>query len=157
MIKDNIKKFILIFAVVITSSTFIGCHYKYTGAGSSLDRHVHIFAVRQFPLPPTYNRIRTVHLASPLPSRDNHPVSNKIITPVFQFEAEDSTFEEVALILANTAKYSSYCDPSIANKKVSIITLGTIDEIASEIEKETNVIVEIDHQNKEVKFLGSKN
>ena len=156
MIKSNIKKFILISQIfLIISTIFVGCSYKYTGSGSTLDRHVHIFAVRQAPLPPVYNRIRTVHLAEPLPSRDNHPVTNRIITPVFQFEAEDSTFEEVALILANTAKYSSYCDPNIANKKVSIITLGTIDEIANEIEKETNVIVKIDHQNKEVKILSS--
>ena len=75
---------------------------------------------------------------------------------MFQFEAENSTFDEVALILANTAKYSAHCDPDIANKKVSIITLGTIDEIAKEIENETGITVNIDHKNKEVRFLGSK-
>ena len=140
----NMKLFILIIVMLSMS----GCHYKYTGTNSTLDRRVHIFAVRQSPLAPTYNRIRTVHLAEPLPSRDNHPVSNRIITPVFQFE--------VALILANTAKYSAHCDPDIANKKVSIITLGTIDEIAKEIENETGITVNIDHKNKEVRFLGSK-
>lgn len=148
----NMKLFILIIVML----SMPGCHYKYTGANSTLDRRVHIFAVRQLPLAPTYNRIRTVHLAEPLPSRDNHPVSNRIITPVFQFEAENSTFDEVALILANTAKYSAHCDPDIANKKVSIITLGTIDEIAKEIENETGITVNIDHKNKEVRFLGSK-
>ena len=42
------------------------------------------------------------------------------------------------------------------DKKVSIITLGTIDEIAKEIENETGITVNIDHKNKEVRFLGSK-
>lgn len=152
MLKDNIKKFVLIFGLILIGA----CSPTYRDPGT-IERRVHIFAVRQLPLQPTYNRLRTVHLASPLPSRDEHPVSNRKIIPVFQFDAQDSTFEEMALILANTAKYSSYCDPSIANKKASIITLGTIDEIASEIEKETGIIVKIDHQNKEVKFLSSNN
>lgn len=151
MNKKSIFKFIflLVFSLVFLSA----CSPKYKGSDSALDRRVHIFAVRQAPLQPTYNRLKTVHLASPLPSRLEHPVSNRKINPVFQFEAEDSTFEEVSLILGNTVKYSSYCEPSIAKKKVSIITLGTIDEIASEIEKETGVTVKIDHERKEVKVL----
>ena len=132
----NMKLFILIIVMLSMS----GCYYKYTGANSTLDRRVHIFAVRQSPLPPTYNRIRTVHLAEPLPSRDNHPVSNRIITPVFQFEAENSTFDEVALILANTAKYSAHCDPGIANKKVS----SRIESVAKSLGIENQIIYDIE-------------
>ncbi len=150
MIKNNIKIFILILSLLL----LVSCTPKYKKPYNANDRRVHIFAVRKHPLPPTYNRIKTVHLASPLPSRSEHPVSNKVITPVFQFEAQDSTFEEVALILANTAKYSVYCDPSIAKKEVSIVTLGTIDEIAAEIEREHGIVVKIDHVDKEVRFLG---
>ncbi len=147
------QKQILSFCLLVTTFFMFACAPEYTGG--SVRRKVHIFAVRQLPLPPVYNRIKTVHLASPLPSREEHPVSNKIINPVFQFEAENSTLGEVAIILANTAKYSAYCDPSLANRDFSLITLGTIDEIAKEIEKEAGITVELNHENKEIRFLNN--
>lgn len=149
-----INKKILLFTILFILMCQTGCGPTYSK--NKYERKVHIFAVRQLPQPPVYNRIKKVHLASPLPNREKHPASNRIINPVFQFDAQDSTLEEIAMILANTAKYSSFCDASIAKRKFSIVTLGTIDEIAKEIEKEANIEVVVDHQTKEVRFLEKR-
>ncbi len=147
------KKFLPIYCLFLFSPILFACSPKYSN--KTVERKVHIFAVRQLPQPLVYNRVKTVHLASPLPSREKHPVSNKIITPVFQFEAEDSTLGEVVMILANTAKYSAYCDKQLENIKISLITLGTVEEIANEIEKDAGITVDVDHVNKEIRFLAN--
>jgi hypothetical protein len=75
---------------------------------------------------------------------------------VFQLSLKDATLEETARVLAATARYSSYTAPSIAEQKISIRNIGTIDELGRIIENKAQVQVVVDHENKEVRFLAAE-
>jgi len=110
---------------------------------------------------PVYSRTRWVRPPEVLPDRDS--VSSKSeslgetpnLRPVFQLSLKNATLEETARVLAATARYSSYTDPSIAKDKISVTNLGTIDELARTIESKARVQVVVDHQNREVRFLAA--
>jgi hypothetical protein len=83
-------------------------------------------------------------------------VNSPSLRTVIQLSLANATLEETARVLAATARYSSYTAPSIANHKVSIKNIGTIDELGRIIEKEAQVRVIVDHENKEVRFLAAE-
>lgn len=112
-------------------------------------------AVRQLPPQPVYNRLRLVYLPEPLPQKDLKVASLNKILPIFRFELKDGTIEEASRVLAETARYTSYCSSIIADRKFSFEGLGTIDELASSISKRAGVNVVVDHGNREVRFLAN--
>ena len=110
-------------------------------------------ATRQLPPEPVYGALRWVRPPQVLPERKVEPQNAPLIMPVVQFEVNDKPLSEVALILAATAGYRSYCAGTIAGKKLSLVSLGTMDELAGEIEQQAGVKVVINHRYKEVRFL----
>jgi hypothetical protein len=72
---------------------------------------------------------------------------------VFQLSLKATPLAEAARVLAATSRYTSYTDPSIASQKLTIESLGTIDELGQTIEQKAQVQVVIDHRNREVRFL----
>ncbi len=118
---------------------------------------VHSIAHRQLPPEPVYNRLRWVEPPEVMPKRERQYTDTRpLILPVFHLELQDSTLKEASLVLAGTARYHSYCSSLIADKKISVQSLGTIDELAELIASKANIRVIVDHTNKEVRFLAQQ-
>jgi len=109
---------------------------------------------------PTYSRTRWGQLPEVVPARelegDNGDSSHDTapaLRRVFQLNIKNGTLEETARVLGAMARYSSYTTPSLATRKVSFQSLGTIDELARIIGEKEQIKVVVDHENKEVRFL----
>jgi hypothetical protein len=109
---------------------------------------------------PVYSRTRWTQPPEVLPnrerpgSRDSDMASSAPpLRPVFQLSLKATPLAEAARVLAATSRYTSYTDPSIASQKLTIESLGTIDELGQTIEQKAQVQVVIDHRNREVRFL----
>lgn len=134
-----------------------------TGCGPTLPtyqpqkaRRYLTYAVRQLPPEPVYNRLRYVHLPEPLPARDKLANENSLMLPVFEFQVENVTLDEAALILASAVRYDSYAAPSIAEREVTLTSLGTVEELAQQLAKDTDSYVFVDHKNKQIRFLAQQ-
>ena len=103
---------------------------------------------------PVYSRTRWVHPPSPLPPRDLPDSEAETIHPVFHLQLQDVTLEEAARVLAATSRYGSYCASTIADKKISVNSLGTTEELANIISKQAGIEVVVDHANRQVRFMA---
>jgi hypothetical protein len=111
-------------------------------------------AYRQLPPQPVYNRLRWVYAPEVLPARETSSESSApTIMPVFHLDLKNATLEEAARTLAATTRFSSYCSSTIADRKISINRLGTVDELAGEIAGAAGITVQIDRQSQTVRFL----
>lgn len=112
-------------------------------------------ATTQAPLEPAFSMTRWVRPPQVLPER-RLPVqpAKAYISPVIHYKVKEVSLKEAALILAATTRYRSFCSSSIAEAPITLDTLGTIDEIASEISLLADIQVIVDHSNKEVRFLA---
>ena len=109
-------------------------------------------STRRLPPQPTYNRLRWVNLES-LPSRDLSASPAPLLTPVIKFETHNTKLDEAAKMLAATAQYSSYCASTIANQKITLNRLGTIDELGEAIGRQAGIRVVVDHEGRSVRFF----
>ncbi|MBN8547978.1 MAG: hypothetical protein J0M12_01545 [Deltaproteobacteria bacterium] len=107
----------------------------------------------QVPPQPVYNRLRYVNLPSTMPPAEI-TTNAKEILPVFHLDLKNATMEEAARALAATARFDSYCSSLIAERRISINRLGTIDELADEIETSADITVQVDRENHTVRFLS---
>lgn len=110
-------------------------------------------ANRQHAPEPIYSRVT---MARP---PETHPASVRVkkgdakFFAVIHFQIKNQPLEEAAKLLSSTAKYSSYCAAALAGQKITIDTIGTIDEIGERIASQMGIDVTVDHINKEVRFL----
>ena len=118
------------------------------------DRKVFRVAHRQLPLEPTYNRLRWVHLPEVMPAAERPREKPPKIMPIIELVLEDDTLEDASLILAATTRYRSYCSSLIADQKITLSALGTVDELAVVIAESAGINVTVDHTNREVRFLA---
>jgi hypothetical protein len=140
----------------------VGCSgVKPYEPNSKANRTIFMPSVQTVAPEPVYARTRWVNAPHVLPSRDKMGASESgslgetpTLRSVFHLSLKNATLEETARVLAATARYSSYTAPSIASERISVDNLGTIDELAAIIESKARVQVVIDHENKEVRFLG---
>ena len=145
------------FTVLLFCSSVLciaACGPKVKPYDPNKERKFFSVAVRQLPPEPTYNRLTVAYLPQPLPSRDIVHTSHTRLAPIFEFEIKDTTLEQTARLLANMNRYTSYCSSVIANRKISLTAVGTVDEIADFIAKKAGINVSIDHRNREVRFLA---
>ena len=129
------------------------------GCGSSTklkpeEKQVYRTAFRQLPPQPVYNRTRFVHLPEMAPSRELPKSSGSAIIPVVHLELKNATLDEASSVLAAISQYSSYCASTVAKKRVTVNTLGTLQELADEISNKTGATVIIDHQNRQVRVIS---
>lgn len=110
---------------------------------------------------PVYSRTRWTQPPEVLPQRERPGSSDSDLAkagpplrPVFQLNLKNVPLEEAARVLAATSRYQSYTDPAIAKQKITIVNLGTIDELARLIERKAQVQVVVDHVGREVRFLA---
>ncbi|MCB0328497.1 MAG: hypothetical protein KDD70_02505 [Bdellovibrionales bacterium] len=114
---------------------------------------------RQLPPEDTYNRLRWVHLPETHPVRNLELVKHRNrpkLLPVVHFTIEDGSICDAATMLAGLGRYSSYCSSLLKEKKISLNTLGTMEEIGLMIEEAHGISVVIDHENREVRFLSQQ-
>jgi len=142
--------------LVLTLLICIGCSTRNKEPQWEPGRKQRVFtiATRQLPPQPVYGRTRWVRPPQVLPARKLEVPSAPLIMPIIEFEVKGRPLSEVALILAATAGYRSYCASSIASQKLSLTSLGTMEELALEIEELARIKVIIDHRQKEVRFLS---
>ena len=115
---------------------------------------VYEISARQTPPQPVYKKLRWVNLPEPLPSREPLESGAPVIKPVFHMELKNATLEEAAAALASTARYGSYCASTVADRKITINSLGTTDELANEISGKASVHVVVDHGNRQIRILA---
>ncbi|RME58976.1 MAG: hypothetical protein D6780_05850 [Candidatus Dadabacteria bacterium] len=114
-------------------------------------------AKRQLPPEPVYNRLRESYLPETVPERDKKfSLKRKRILPVIHLKLRRATPYEACLVLAATARYRPFCSAYIGRKRITIDALGTIDELAEKLAKKTDLIIEVDHKLREVRFLNKE-
>lgn len=121
-----------------------------------VERHLFGIAVRQDAPQPVYKRTRLVYPPSPLPQPAVSRNAAPGIFPVIHLDLEDASLEEASRILGQSARYASYCASTIADQRITLSTLGTLDELASALEREANISVVVDHHNREVRFIAKR-
>jgi hypothetical protein len=115
--------------------------------------------LRKLPPPPTYSKTRWVRPPEILPERDLPGRERKevrrapSVRPIYSLSLEKVSLTEAARVLAATARYSSYTASSISKEKITIQSIGTIDELADQIAAIAGIHVVVDHEHKEVRFL----
>ena len=111
-------------------------------------------ATRQLAPEPTYNRVRWVYLPAPLPGRDEGKFDSPQINPRFKVSLKNASLEEVARALAASSGYRAYCASTIAEQKMDLQGIGTIEEFIGIIEKKIGIKVLIDHDMRDIRFLA---
>lgn len=121
----------------------------------SKEKPAYSIATRQLPPDPAFSMTKWVRPPLMKPSREMpEQISSKRISPVVHYKVQDVTLKEAALVLASTTRYRSYCSSLIADQRLTLDGLGTLDELADEIETLAGIQVIVDHEHKEVRFLA---
>jgi hypothetical protein len=150
MNRVNNYKHLIMLAVIIAAS---GCS---THDMPTSERKLFGISVRRNEPQPVYKRTRLAYLPAPLPVARSLRTSPPLILPVMHFELADASLEEAAKLLGDTSRYSSYCASTIADKRISLTALGTIDELAQAIAKIAKIETVVDHHNREIRFLAGE-
>lgn len=152
----TMKLRLTIILTVLGTAGLAGCGSDlkpYDPSGKN-DRKNFFFPVRQLAPDPVYNRIKVSYLPEVLPPRDveTSPDAPKVF-PVIHLDLKNVTLETATQTIAATARYRSFCSGIVAKNKVTINTLGTIDELAAELSKKADVTVVVDHDNREIRLF----
>lgn len=143
------KKFIGIIALSL-SVLFTACAPKIEPSKIA----VYKIATRQLPPEETYSRLKWVRPPQVLPAKHINSQENKNqIFLITHFDVKNMPLNEAILVFSAANRYKSNCKKSIANKRITLSTVGTMHEIARKIEKIAGIQVLIDHNRKTVRFL----
>ena len=123
----------------------------------TIERKTYTVAYRPYAPEPVYNRLRWVYSPDHLPSKDiATPKSDKgSMAPVVHYRVKNAPLPEAIMILADVLRYSGECPDSLASVRVTLNTLGTADELASEISRVSGEQVVIDHRERVVRIASS--
>lgn len=152
-----------IVATLLLGSLLTGCGgVKEYEPYATSDRTLFMPSVRSAAPEPVYSRTHWFHPPDVMPERDmpgddlrnGHVTGEQYIRPVYHVSLKNATLEETARVVAAMARYTSYTAPSVASRRFSIETLGTIDEVAAKVGNRAGINVVVDHQNREVRFLA---
>ena len=154
--RSGLSRRVFVFAVSLFTSSAVlsGCSGREQKQWKpETERRAFAVAPRQLAPEPVYNRLRWVHPPDVLPSREIAQNAAPVILPVIHLDLKNSTLDQAAAALASSSRYSSFCASSIANRRISISKLGTIDELANEIEAVAKIRVQVDHQGHALRFF----
>ncbi len=140
-------------AAALLAAAFLGCSRH---APVDSERKVFGVSVRRYDPQPVYKRTRLAYLPAPIPVARTYRSTAPLILPVIHFELTDASLEDAARILGETSRYSSYCASSVADKKITLTALGTVDELAKKIAKVADISTIVDHHNREIRFLATE-
>jgi hypothetical protein len=133
----------------------VGCNSMQSSSKNKAEEKFFGMQTRQLPPEPVYSRLRWVH--PPQATGAQTPVrraSQTRIDPVFHLSVERVTLERLSQLLAEAARYDSYCSSLIADKIFSFNMLGTVSELAKAIEQEAGISAVVDHENRQIRFLS---
>jgi hypothetical protein len=147
------RSYLALLALTLSLFTLVGCS---THPKPTEERKLFGISVQRYAPQPVYKRTRLVHLPSPVPKADPSSSASPLIFPVIHFEIVDASLEEAAKVLGETSRYSAYCASTVADKRITISALGTVDELAEQIAKIAKIETIVDHHNREVRFLARK-
>ncbi len=115
-----------------------------------------VFSVsfRQTAPEPVYNRARWVHLPEIVPYNGPDISGSPMLLPVVHLEFKNIRADEATRLVASLSKYSSYCASALADTRVSLNSLGTIDELAQELAGKVGAEAIVDHRNRHVSMVS---
>lgn len=142
----------LLIATLICAS-ISGCSATPEAGTDDFRQRTFAVATRQLPPEPPYNRLRWVHLPETLPS-ELPPAPQASLETVLEFEVRNIPLEEAAQILAASSRYSSFTASTVAGSKVSLRTLGTLEEIADQLAAQAGARAFVDHSDRALRFVA---
>ena len=144
-----------IFVTILAALCLTSCSTRVGPQWEAKKKHPNTYrmATRQIPPQPVYGATTWVRPPQMTPNRKVEASDADVIQQIVKLDIKDRPLSEVVLILAATARYKSYCSSKIADRSLTISSLGTLSELAMQIEDAANITVVIDHPNKEVRFL----
>jgi hypothetical protein len=113
-------------------------------------------ATRQLPPEPVYGRLRWVRPPEVMPRRGIPTTAAGLMLPVVHLQVDKAGVCEAAQIVGATVRYRTYCSSLIADKRVTLNMLGTLDELVGAISEESGAKIVVDHTNKEIRFVAGR-
>lgn len=146
MLLNRFMKVLLVLCVILLG-----------GCTSSVHSPEYLTSVTQVPPQPVYNRIFLARPPEVLPYRKKHKSISVKENPVFQLDVSNETVESVIKTLASASRFRGYTSATIADSKVSLQAVGTIDELADALSKAANIHISVDHANRELRAIRARN
>ena len=109
-------------------------------------------ATRQLPLEPVYSRVTWSHLPKPVGPKFGG--KSPYLEKVYSFEMSSSSLGESLSALSQAMGYEAVYPKKLANKKVSLVTEGTVYQILDKICQQAGVEAEVDHKSRVIRVLG---
>lgn len=103
---------------------------------------------------PVYGRVTWAHLPKPVAPKS--ALDAPYLLPVVSFELVDSNLEEAIEALAQTMGYDRHYPKSVAQRKVSIKMVGTLEEVLTEIARQAKVTARFEHERKLVRVFEDR-
>jgi hypothetical protein len=119
-------------------------------------RKYYFFPVRQYAPDPVYSRVRAVYPPEPRQSASAPEYSAPIIEPVFSLSVRNGVVEMAARQLAAQSGYATYCSSLVAQKSLTLVTSGSIDELARRVADTAGVVVWVDHERRALRILSDR-
>lgn len=151
---------------LLVGSSFLGCGFNTIRPKDDQRRKDFFFPTKQLAEEPVYGKMTYAYLPSPLPERSASDYSwtetRARMRPQngkkgeYSLMVRNEPLETVALRLAKLAHLSSYCSSLVADRRVTISTSGSIDEIAQAVAKRASIKVVVDRSNREIRFLDGQ-
>lgn len=146
-------RLVTVLALLTSATVTIGCTRSEPPFQPIQMREAFYFPARQLAPEVTYNRIREVRPPEPFPNRGLPREAGPRLNPVIHLSLQKVRLDQAAKLIADAARYSSFCSSSIADREVTINVLGTLDELADAVERRAGVEVIIDHGAEQVRIL----
>ncbi len=150
--------------LIIIGVLVAGCMGGPKAYESHKGRTTFFYPVRQLPPEPVYNPLRWVYLPDPLPEESPILTQTNYISklgdlynpeePIINVSLKNASIEEVAISIAEAAKYRSYTSGFFADKKISFASSGTIDSVTQQLADQEEINAYVDHANREIRFLS---
>lgn len=119
----------------------------------SKEPQVYKIQTRKIAPDPVYNRVIWAHLPDSMPSLSMPRSASAQIAPIITFDVSNVKLEDAARTLAATMQYASYCSSVIADQRLTLRRLGSIDELAEAISQQARISVSVDHEGRVLRFL----
>ncbi len=103
---------------------------------------------RQLPPEPVYSRITLSHLPQPVGTK--RAVSAPMLSPVLMVDLPHSDLREAVEALAQALGYRTEYPRGLLSRPVSIKMEGRIDQLIREVEKQAQVIIVLNHDERRV-------
>ena len=114
---------------------------------------------RQTAPEPVYSRVTWSHLPEPAPprARPREDLKNvPLFHPVVSVELHQTSLGEAVQSLAQTIGYDWSFPKELARRKVRVKTVGTVEEVLKEIDRQAGVKSELDHVRRIVRVIDKK-